>query len=481
MEAQTPGDNAGDEVDAKLAEVQDALESMLSKKSLVKDQFLAGNMNPQMYIPISTLLEHEKLKIAGATEALIVAAATRSAKLGIDEGQSMVRPLLKSKRNVVILREVPEGITESDIFELFVGAPHADKIVHVKPEVNNTWFVKFNLDSGTEEVVLWLRTQQLKGVPVNAAIKSEHFLRSFYPLHQAAGGAMGGATMMYPPVMGDQGLPMELVGMPGMPMQMPPPPPPLQEGMQTAGFWQPWGQRYQAPPLVFTSATTLAESSKPELVEELPPLDFLADFEDADAGGKSKGGKGGGWKGGGGGKGKWNSGKEWSKGGWSSWGGKDWGGGKDWNASGGGWSSGGKGGGGGFGGGGGWAGGGKAAQSSESYAGDASYGGCGGGDWYAASVGKGGDKWAPAENRPRRKGGKGSEGSGKPAEALSGSKFANMGSVYKHDARTYTREDFERIRQVVNKENLTRPKALAETLGADLPVLNEAPVLDPIK
>jgi len=449
MEAQTPGDD-----DAKMTEVQEALEAMLSKKNLVKDQFLAGNMNPQMYIPIITLLQHEKLKIAGATEAAIIAAANKSTKLGIDEHQTMVRPLLKSKRNVVILREVPEGTTESDIFELFVGAPHADRITNVKPEVNNTWFVKFNLDSGTEDVVLWLRTQQIKGVPVNAAIKSEHFLRSFFPLDMAGG--QGQPPMGYAPMDPSQMDPSQMaqmgqmvdprsMGFIPMPMGMPPPPPPLQEGMQTAGFWQPWGQRYQAPPLIFTSATTLAPSSIPEPGQELPPLDFLEEFEEAEFGGKGgKGGKGSSWKGGGG-KGKWNSGKDWSsasKGG-SWWGSKDWsgtggswtsggkGGGDSWSSGGKGggdswssgvkgggdsWSSGGKGGGdswssgGKGGGGGGWAGGGKAALSLESYGGDDGnskdwYAASSGKDWYAASSGgKGGgeQKWVPKDAKSGR-------------------------------------------------------------------------------
>merc|ERR1719230_1695784 len=95
----------------------------------------------------------------------------------------MVRPLLKSKRNVVILRDIPSDVTEHDIRELFVGAPHAEMIVSVKPEVNNTWFVKFKLDEGTQDVVLWLRGQKFQGKAVNASIKSEHFLRSFFPLH----------------------------------------------------------------------------------------------------------------------------------------------------------------------------------------------------------------------------------------------------------------------------------------------------------
>merc|ERR1719204_947290 len=93
----------------------------------------------------------------------------------------MVRPLLKSKRNVVILRDVAEGATEAEVRALFGGCPHEAKLKEVRPEVNNTWFVKFDLDD-IQDVVLWLRDKKLKGEAVNAFIKSEHFMRSFFPL-----------------------------------------------------------------------------------------------------------------------------------------------------------------------------------------------------------------------------------------------------------------------------------------------------------
>merc|ERR1719345_267340 len=99
----------------------------------------------------------------------------------------MVRPLLKSKRNVIILRDVTEGATEEEIRGIFKDGPHAEKIKTVKAEVNNAWFVKFDLDEGTQDVVLWLRSQKFKGQTVNASIKSEHFLRSFFPLNLPGG------------------------------------------------------------------------------------------------------------------------------------------------------------------------------------------------------------------------------------------------------------------------------------------------------
>lgn len=324
--------------------------------------------------------------------------------------------------------------------------------------------------------------------------------------------------MCYPPAdqMTDQRPPLELLGAAPMPMPMaPPPPPPVQEGMQTAGFWQPWGYRYLPPALVFTSSTTLAASSMPEPgQQEPPPLEFLDEHED-EAGVKGgKGGKGGDYKGG---KGKWKSGKEWSGKdsggrGWYSngkeWSGKDGGGkgwygnGKEWAASGKDWFASGRDG---YGGKGvyGYAGsGGTSLSAGEGY--DESHGGgkdwysaSGGKDWYAASSGKGGERWVPAERQARRKGGKGDKGGdiaaapceggkrGTPvvvdnSEAVSRNKFGSMGSVYKHSARKYSREDFERIRKAVSKEKLSRPEALAEALGGDLPVLREAPMLESI-
>lgn len=253
MSAVTPGD-----AEALVAKVQETLEGLLSKKNLVRDQFLAGNMNPQMYIPILVLLAHEKLANVGATEEAVSAAATASARLGIDDAKTMVRPLLKSKRNVIILRDMPDETTEEEVRAIFPSGPHADKIKTVKAEVNNAWFVKFDLDEGTQDVVLWLRSQKFKGQTVNASIKSEHFLRSFFPLHQAGGGQgppqMGG----FPPpmFMGPEGMDLGMMGFPppdfeammkgkgkGMMMgDMPPLP---------MGYWQPWGKRdAQLPPIV---------------------------------------------------------------------------------------------------------------------------------------------------------------------------------------------------------------------------------------
>jgi len=147
-------------------------------------------MNSQMYIPLLVILHHERLKSREESEESLILAASSSSKLGLNEQQTMVRPLLKVKRNVVILRDLPADTTEAELSDFLHEAPCGDRLESVKAEVNNTWFAKFKLED-TQEIVLWLRSQSFKGQPVSASIKSEHFLRSFFPQHAAAPAAMG--------------------------------------------------------------------------------------------------------------------------------------------------------------------------------------------------------------------------------------------------------------------------------------------------
>lgn len=305
--------------EALTALVQEVLESILSKKNLVRDQHLAGSMNPQMYIPVGRLLENERLKGVRATEQAVIVAARRSTRLGVDEAGRMVRPLLKSKRNTIILRDIPDDATEEEVRSLFVGCPGEDKLEQVRAEVNNTWFVKFHLD-GTQDVVLWLRGQEFRGKPVNAAIKSDHFLRGFFTPEPNQADMAYGMSQNLADVMAAAGPP------PGVP---PPPPPPMMQrppSLQSPGFWQPWGRRFQQPPLVFTSPTTPAFPSAADHRPHRGTHDEDEDEHEPKGKGSKGRGKGNQWSG--------NSGRWGSSGGswWGSSGGK--GGGGWWGSSG---------------------------------------------------------------------------------------------------------------------------------------------------
>lgn len=164
--------------------VQKRLEDLLSKHNLAEDAYIQQHMNAQMYIPLAVLARHHSLCVLGDEEALIAAAKTaaqRSDKFGIDEDGAMVRPLLKPRRNTLILRDLPDDFPEDELRALFHTSPESESFSSLKPDVNNTAFVSFKSDEAAQNVALWLRSQKFQGAEIKCAIKSEHFVRSFFP------------------------------------------------------------------------------------------------------------------------------------------------------------------------------------------------------------------------------------------------------------------------------------------------------------
>ncbi|CAJ1368610.1 unnamed protein product [Effrenium voratum] len=85
----------------------------------------------------------------------------------------------------------PAAAREGDeLHELFDRCPAGEKLKTIKPDVNSTAFVTFEDDSAAQDAALWLRSQKLRDCPVKCSIKSEQFLRSFFPMQpvQSYGG-----------------------------------------------------------------------------------------------------------------------------------------------------------------------------------------------------------------------------------------------------------------------------------------------------
>merc|ERR1719440_1449687 len=93
----------------------------------------------------------------------------------------MVRPLLKPRRNILILRDLPDVFPEDELKALFNSCPESESFCSLKPDVNNTAFASFKTDEAAQSAALWLRSQKLQGAEIKCAIKSEHFVRSFFP------------------------------------------------------------------------------------------------------------------------------------------------------------------------------------------------------------------------------------------------------------------------------------------------------------
>lgn len=168
--------------EAVLAKVQEKLEQLMSRENLQEDAFIQMNMNPQMYMPLCILAGHNEVEELGnmVDVATLLEAAVRSEHLSVDKENMLVKPVLKSKRNTVILRELPDGVAEEELKNLFANCP--SELQSVKPDVNHTAFVSFKTDTEAQDAALWLRSQKLRDAPVKCSIKSEQFLRSFMPM-----------------------------------------------------------------------------------------------------------------------------------------------------------------------------------------------------------------------------------------------------------------------------------------------------------
>mmetsp|Transcript_100527 Transcript_100527/g.174532 ORF Transcript_100527/g.174532 Transcript_100527/m.174532 type:complete len:660 (-) Transcript_100527:63-2042(-) len=190
-------------------DVQSRLEDLLSKQSLADDAFIQQHFNAQMYISLSILIRHTSMQSLGASPTTLLeaakAAAQQSEKVTLDKDGWMVRPLLKPRRNTLILHDLPEDTTEEELVELFASSPESEAFCSLKPDVNNTAFATFKNDESAQNAALWLRGQKHKGAVIKCAIKSEHFVRSFYPaspspmMQAASPYMMPGQVMMWNP------------------------------------------------------------------------------------------------------------------------------------------------------------------------------------------------------------------------------------------------------------------------------------------
>eukprot|EP00928_Gymnodinium_smaydae_P062149 TRINITY_DN46078_c0_g1_i1.p1 TRINITY_DN46078_c0_g1~~TRINITY_DN46078_c0_g1_i1.p1 ORF type:complete len:895 (+),score=161.10 TRINITY_DN46078_c0_g1_i1:64-2748(+) len=171
---------------APLDIVQSRLEELLSRRNLPSDEWLQQHMSADVCIALATLSQHPGLVDIGADFGMLLAAARRSEKLGVDEANYIVWPVVKSRRDTLILRDLPTGITEAELRDLFGNSEEiAGSITSMKLELNRTAYVSFETDDAAQAAGLWLRSQRLRGEEVRCAMRADHSSRSFYTSMQS--------------------------------------------------------------------------------------------------------------------------------------------------------------------------------------------------------------------------------------------------------------------------------------------------------
>jgi la-related protein 4 len=156
------------------------VEYYLSRHNLATDAFLVSQMNSELYVPISVIANFKLVKALTSDEAFIASVMRESNLVTVDETSKYVKPNFKLQRNTLILRDIPTDVPVEDLQRVFEQDPRCGKIVSIRPDILNTWFVTFETEEIALETLDLLRDKTFQDKPIRARIKSENLLRSFY-------------------------------------------------------------------------------------------------------------------------------------------------------------------------------------------------------------------------------------------------------------------------------------------------------------
>eukprot|EP01105_Mastigella_eilhardi_P024560 TRINITY_DN643_c1_g3_i1.p1 TRINITY_DN643_c1_g3~~TRINITY_DN643_c1_g3_i1.p1 ORF type:complete len:514 (+),score=136.90 TRINITY_DN643_c1_g3_i1:17-1558(+) len=162
-----------------------ALEELLTPAP--EDPFLLCRLTPELALPLSVVARQQRVAAVTQDIALLERAVRASKQLSLREvtkeekgpgGQvlgthtvQMVQlPVCKPKRDTIIMREVPSGVTDEDIKKLFEGA----NVVSIKSDINNTWFVTLPDEDQTLDAISKVRAKTIAGAKVKACIKAQN-------------------------------------------------------------------------------------------------------------------------------------------------------------------------------------------------------------------------------------------------------------------------------------------------------------------
>jgi la-related protein 4 len=114
------------------------VEFYFSRENLLRDTYLQSLFDAEQFVALSVLAQFNKLKTL-TTDLAVIADALRGSRLvELDASGARVKPRPRPQRNTIILREISSSAPAASISALFAGGP---KVVEVRPEVGDNWFV----------------------------------------------------------------------------------------------------------------------------------------------------------------------------------------------------------------------------------------------------------------------------------------------------------------------------------------------------
>ena len=159
---------SGDEL---LSALVHQLEWYFSKENLVKDAFLLSQLSSGG-VPVDVICSFRKVQALTSDKSLVLQAMRRCRSLQLDAAQTMVKPISRAERNVLILRDMPSSLSNDAVGAIFAVDGCPGEVRSVRSEVGDCWFVQFETEDQCMDTALWLTGQQFQGKAIHARVKS---------------------------------------------------------------------------------------------------------------------------------------------------------------------------------------------------------------------------------------------------------------------------------------------------------------------
>ncbi|CAO3659246.1 unnamed protein product [Umbelopsis vinacea] len=158
--------------------LRNQLEYYFSRQNLANDAYLVSQMDSDLYVPIATVASFNKVKAWTTDYDTIVLALKTIPAVTVDETNTKVKPNISTQRTTIILRDIDASATKEDIAAIFTSEAEQVSIKDIKQEVGNMWYVTFNNEEETINMLFLLRGKTFRGKAIAGRIKSKAVLRN---------------------------------------------------------------------------------------------------------------------------------------------------------------------------------------------------------------------------------------------------------------------------------------------------------------
>jgi hypothetical protein len=160
------------------AELRKQVEFYLSRENLARDTYLTSMMDAQHTVPLEEIARFRKMiQICDDPEllkTLVPEAIAGSSVCCVTEDGKGLRPLIKSERNTLILRDISSDTKPARVREIF-AVPDGKPVKSIRSDVGDTWFVTMESEADAVATMLAIRNQVItfQGGAIKARLKSE--------------------------------------------------------------------------------------------------------------------------------------------------------------------------------------------------------------------------------------------------------------------------------------------------------------------